>query len=191
MLNQRLNTLRLRPDVRKSEYERDVEMFKNNEQIALAERKLTGELGISRDKILLEKERGESIVKIANNTIWRISLILIGFFILRHLVTRSKVARICAHQLREKAGPGKRHQSIDGIHLKSTTKSKTMNKEVLAEALSNESRFSCAWAGNVVQAETVHLKMSCPPMPHESPVAAIDDSRTNSVCQNAVCEASE
>jgi hypothetical protein len=65
-----------------------------------------------------------------------------------------------------------------------------MNKEELAQKVSDESMFSCAPVGNVVQAETVHLKMSRPLMHHESPIA-VDDIVTNPAFQSAVCEASE
>lgn len=102
-LNQRINGLRQPADVRKLEYEQNIEFTKNNEQLSLADRKLQADLAISRQKMTFEKDQRENFLHIANNSLWRLSLILVGFFILRHLIVRSRLARDNERQLKEKA----------------------------------------------------------------------------------------
>jgi hypothetical protein len=93
-LEKQINRARLKnPDVLIADAKQNVEMFRVNSENTTSIRKQENEFQLSKERLEIEKDKWNSIQKITTSSIWRITLVVIGFYVMSILFARSASAK--------------------------------------------------------------------------------------------------
>jgi hypothetical protein len=93
-LQKQINRARMKnPEVLIADSKQYVEMFRVNSENTTSIRKQENEFQLSKERLEVEKDKWNSIQKITTSSIWRITLVVIGFYVMSILFARSASAK--------------------------------------------------------------------------------------------------
>jgi hypothetical protein len=93
-LQSQINRARMKnPEVLIADAKQHVEMFRVNSENTTSIRKQENEFQLSKERLEIEKDKWSSIQKITTSSIWRITLVVIGLYVMSILFARSASAK--------------------------------------------------------------------------------------------------